>query len=152
MSEGPEVAQTAADLRLVLGRIVRRLRVAGSDALTASQTSALASLEEHGPLRLRDLARQEGVRPPTATRLIDPLAERGLLERGSDPYDARGTVVAITPAGRAVLDRARADRTAVLAQALSHLPPEDLRRLSATVPVLNAVLAALPAAVPEPAA
>lgn len=140
---GAELAQTAADLRLVLGRILRRLRTVGSGALTATQLSALANLDEHGPLRLRDLARHEGVRPPTASRLVDPLAERGLVSRESDPGDARGTVVTLTDAGRVLLGQVRDDRTATLAEALSRLPPAQARALRDAVPMLSALLCQL---------
>ena len=136
----PDVAQTAADLRLVLGRLVRRLRTVQSSTLTASQMSALANLEEHGPLRLRDLARHEGVRPPTATRMVDPLEERGLVLRSPDPDDARGTVVAITDEGRAVLRQVRDDRTAEVAAALARLPADRVEVLRAAVPVLAELL------------
>ena len=146
----PDVAQTAADLRLVLGRLVRRLRTVQSSTLTASQMSALANLEEHGPLRLRDLARHEGVRPPTATRMVDPLEERGLVVRSPDPDDARGTVVAMTDEGRAVLRQVRDDRTAEVAAALARLPADRVEVLRAAVPVLAELLAEMrtgPAAV-----
>ena len=141
----PDLAQTAADLRLVLGRLVRRLRTIGSGALTASQLSALANLDEHGPLRLRDLAQHEGVRPPTATRLVDPLVERGLVARHSDPDDARGTLISLTDAGRALLRQVRDDRTADLAEALTRLPAEQAAQLRAAVPLLEALLAEMPA-------
>lgn len=139
----PEVAATAADLRLVLGRIVRRLRTVGADGLTASQLSALVHLEEHGALRLGELARREGVRPPTATRLVDPLVERGLVTRSPDPDDARGVLLALTRPGRRLLATTRAGRTAELARALSRLPAADHARLAAAVPALQALLAEL---------
>lgn len=137
----PGLAQTAADLRLVLGRLVRRLRTVQSGRLTASQMSALANLDEHGSLRLRDLARHEGVRPPTATRLVDPLEERGLVVRQADPDDARGTVVVLTDEGRAVLRQVRDDRNAELAAAMSRLPDEQVAALRAAVPALAELLA-----------
>lgn len=141
MTAEPDLAQTAADLRLVLGRLVRRLRTVGSGRLTASQLSALANLEEHGPQRLRDLARIEGIRPPTATRLVDPLEERGLVARDPDPDDARGTVVTLTEGGRELLRQVRDDRTAELAEALSRLSPDQCAQLQSAVPVLAALLA-----------
>lgn len=137
----PALAQTAADLRLVVGRLVRRLRTVQSGTLTASQMSALANLDEHGSLRLRDLARHEGVRPPTASRLVDPLEERGLVSREADPDDARGTVVVLTDEGRAVLRQVRDDRTAELAAAMSRLPDQQVAALRAAVPALAELLA-----------
>lgn len=140
---GPDVLATASDLRLVLGRLVRRLRTVGADGLTASQLSALVHLEEQGPLRLGELARREGVRPPTATRLVDPLVERGLVTRTPDPDDARGVVLTLTRSGRRLLATTRAGRTAELAGAMARLPEQETARLAAAVPALQALLAEL---------
>ena len=82
---------------------MRRLRATTAEGLTASQLSALAHLDELGPLRLGELARREGIRPPTATRLVGPLVERGLVTRSPDPDDARGVVLALTRPGRRLL-------------------------------------------------
>ncbi|MCW2724573.1 MAG: transcriptional regulator, MarR family [Frankiales bacterium] len=140
----PDAAQVAAELRLTLSRAVRRLRsTAGVDGVTPSQLSALANLEEHGPLRLRDLAAREGVGPPTASRVVDLLAERRLVVRSPDPQDARGTYIDLTGDGRALLTRTRQSRDALLADGMRRLPPEDLERLAAALPALRALLAEL---------
>ena len=54
------------------------------------------------PLRMTDLNRHVLLSQPALSRLVDRLAERGLLERGSDPADGRGVRLSLTDAGRAV--------------------------------------------------
>ena len=55
---------TAARLRLVMFRLARALRHEGSTALSPSQVSALASVDEFGPLRISALATLESVGAP----------------------------------------------------------------------------------------
>jgi DNA-binding MarR family transcriptional regulator len=53
------------------------------------------------PIRLSDLNRHVLLSQPALSRLVDRLAERGLVERGSDPADGRGVRLSLTGAGRA---------------------------------------------------
>jgi DNA-binding MarR family transcriptional regulator len=53
-----------------------------------------------GPLRLSDLGRHVLLSQPALSRLVDRLAERGLVERQADPADGRGLRLALTAAGR----------------------------------------------------
>jgi DNA-binding MarR family transcriptional regulator len=54
------------------------------------------------PTRISELNRHVLLSQPALSRLVDRLAERGLLERRSDPEDGRGVRLALTDAGRAV--------------------------------------------------
>jgi DNA-binding MarR family transcriptional regulator len=54
-----------------------------------------------GPIRLSELNRHVLLSQPALSRLVDRLAERGLVERCSDPADGRGVRLALTAAGRA---------------------------------------------------
>ena len=53
-----------------------------------------------GPQRLSDLGRHVLLSQPALSRLVDRLAERGLVERRPDPADGRGVRLALTAAGR----------------------------------------------------
>jgi DNA-binding MarR family transcriptional regulator len=52
------------------------------------------------PQRLSDLGRHVLLSQPALSRLVDRLAERGLVERQADPADGRGVRLALTAAGR----------------------------------------------------
>jgi DNA-binding MarR family transcriptional regulator len=53
------------------------------------------------PQRLGDLNRHVLLSQPALSRLVDRLAERGLVERRTDPADGRGVRLSLTAAGRA---------------------------------------------------
>ncbi len=55
---------------------------------------------EGGRLRMHDLARKVVVSRSNVTRLADRMEKAGLVERSDCPEDGRGTVGAITDAGR----------------------------------------------------
>lgn len=54
------------------------------------------------PQRINELNRHVLLSQPALSRLVDRLAERGLIERRADPADRRGVRLALTEAGRAV--------------------------------------------------
>src|SRR5580658_5926223 len=54
------------------------------------------------PINLRELNRHVLLSQPALSRLVDRLAERGLVERCADPADGRGVRLSLTEAGRAV--------------------------------------------------
>jgi len=139
----PDTAALAVELRLVLGRLSRRLRTSGVEGLTPSGLSALATIEEQGSLRLRELAAREGISAPTASKVVDLLAERDLIERSPDPDDHRGTRIALTSGARDLLAAVRSQREAMLADRLARLSGAELERLSTALPVLRALLAEL---------
>jgi DNA-binding MarR family transcriptional regulator len=133
--------ETAARLRVAVARLARQLRQQSPGGLSLSQWSALVTAEEHGPLRIGDLAEREGFSAPTATRLVASLEEFGLLSRTSDPADRRTAYIALTDLGRERLEWARVVRTASLAERLSTMPEAEVRRLVELLPILESFLA-----------
>ena len=91
-----------------LAQAVRRARgiptQPSQDALTLSQYGLLEGLIEGGQARVVELANAAGVTPPTATRILDALERRGIVERRPAPEDRRGVTVTLTPNGRELLD------------------------------------------------
>ena len=129
-------------LRLALARLNRRLRSADpSLELTESQLFTLGTINAYGPMRLSDLALEEKVSAPTATRLVTSLEERGLVRRQTNPDDRRSTLLAVTASGRRALDRVRNARTAQLSRRLERLRPAERRAIEAALPVLERLAA-----------
>lgn len=136
-------AELAARLRMTLGRLNRRVRQHGPQALSSSQASTLASVETLGPVRLGDLAAREGVTAPTQSRLVASLEQQGLLRRMADPEDRRATLLDITAQGRRQLQRLRGERSAFLVAQLGRLSGEQRRALVTALDALE-VLAEAP--------
>jgi len=133
----PDTAVDVARLRVAIARLSRRLRRHELAGLTPTQLSALATVERAGPLRLGDLAAAEGIAPSTLTRLVTALEERGYVDRGPVPGDARASTLAITPAGHTILERIRQESTTVLADSLRTLTGGQLAALAAALPALE---------------
>ena len=137
--ESEQSLETAARLRLVLVRLVRALRHQGSTALTPSQLSALATLEEVGPLRISALAALESVGAPVATRVVASLEELHLLERTDDPEDKRACLVKLSDLGRQTLTTVWGERTVGLSSRMDRLSPSERSRLEAALPALEKI-------------
>jgi DNA-binding MarR family transcriptional regulator len=127
----------AADLRLAVGRLARRLRQVQLGGLTSSQVSAVAAIDRLGPVRLGDLATAEGISGPTLTKIVGHLETLGLVARTTDATDRRAARVALTPEGRSRLKRIRSDRDAFLVHRLDGLDPGARATLAAAVPLLR---------------
>ena len=130
-------AHTAAELRLVIGRLVRSIRQHNAGGLTPSQVSALATIEEFGPIRISDLASRESVGAPVATRVTASLEELGCIKRVTDVQDKRACLVQLTSQGHKVLKNLWEERTAGINQAIQMLSKSEIAQLHAAIPVLD---------------
>ena len=126
-----------AELRIVLGRLMRRLRGVHSFPLT--QAAVLGRLDREGEQSIGALASHESVRPQSMSQTICELEADGLVERRPDANDARRTQVAITARGRAVLDAARAARAGWLGGAIARLEPGEQETLRRAVALLGRI-------------
>ena len=133
-------ADLAVRLRLVIARTARRLRQEAGEELSPSQGAALATIDGHGPITPSELAVRERIQRPTATRVIARLEETGLVDRTQDPADRRSFVVALTPAGRALLARVRIRKDAYLARRLRDLDAGERATLDRAAAILERVL------------
>src|SRR5688572_13407613 len=111
----------AARLRLSNTRLHRALRREAHIDLTPSQMSALASIDRLGPLTLGALAEQEGVAPPSITKIITVLEEDGLVAREPAAADRRVNFVRATSKGTALVNESRRRKTAWLTDRLREL-------------------------------
>ena len=82
------------------------------------------------PIRLSELNRHVLLSQPALSRMVDRLAERGLVRRATDPRDGRGVRLALTEEGLAVQQRIGRRHGRSVAQAmLAGLTPAELRQL-----------------------
>jgi len=119
-------------------RLARRLRAErGDHGLTLTQLACLATLHRHGAMTPSDLAAHEKVQPPSMTRTVNGLAERGLVQRTPDPNDGRQVVVSLTDAGADLLATDRAQREQWLAQRLTDLSADERETLASAAVILD---------------
>lgn len=132
-------AGLASALRISVMRLSRRLRNErdASDDLTANQLAVLGTLVRNGPLTIGDLAAAEKVQPPSMTRTVSCLAEKGLIDRDPHPTDKRVVVVSLNEAGEAVIAESRRRKEAWLNHRLKELTPDERQILRAAAPVLE---------------
>jgi DNA-binding MarR family transcriptional regulator len=143
--EIPDVTQALAlahDLRELIGRVMRRLREeVRPGELTLSQMSAIGRLDREGPATVTTLARAEGVRPQSMGATVAALEDAGLVRGAPDPADGRQTILALTPAARAMVKANRAAREDWLARTLrARLSPRDQEQLAAALPLLKRLI------------
>jgi DNA-binding MarR family transcriptional regulator len=93
-----------------------------------------------GPLRVTDLADAWRISVPSVSRLLDALAEDGLVTRGGDAQDRRVVRVELSPQGATVLVAAETAAQRVVHDLLRSLAQEQRRRLAAALADLEAVL------------
>ncbi|MGZ0152482.1 MarR family winged helix-turn-helix transcriptional regulator [Kribbella sp. WER1] len=111
--------QAASEVRVVFGRVKRRLKaLAETDDLTPSQSSVLSRLDKDGPASASQLAAAERIRPQSVAAILTALRDADLIQRHPDPSDGRRQVVSLTSKGRHRLQGDRKVRQEWLAQTL----------------------------------
>jgi DNA-binding MarR family transcriptional regulator len=146
MSQRPPVqrstsaGQVSVQLGAAITRFNRRLRQTRPvGELTQNQISVLTSLELAGALTPRELADAERVAPPTMTKVLAKLEERGLIQRSPHPTDGRQVILSATEAGRAVIAEQQAAKDRWLTRVLADLPAGERETLARAAEILNRV-------------
>lgn len=116
--------------------LVRRLDADGD--LSAAQLSTLKMLLGDG-VRVGEIARNLGVKVPSATEQIIKLEKAGLARREADPDDSRAVRVVLTPEGRSAVESADHRRNAVMAGILETLSEPEREALAAALPVVEKI-------------
>ncbi|WP_067970630.1 MarR family transcriptional regulator [Nocardiopsis trehalosi] len=131
-------AGLAAVLRVAVSRLARRLRAQRPDAsLSLGQSAVLFTLARHGQMTPGALADQEKVQPPSMTRIIAALEERGMVRRTKHPDDQRRQLVDLTDDGRALVKADTRRREAWLAQRLTELTADEKEILRKAAEILD---------------
>ncbi|WP_127500273.1 MarR family winged helix-turn-helix transcriptional regulator [Actinoplanes solisilvae] len=132
-----ELAKTLRESIQRLNRRVRQARPVGD--LTFSQLSVLTSLQLAGALTPRELADMERVQPPTMTKIIGKLEERGLIARTPHPTDGRQVILSATEQGQAVYAQFELARNEWLATQLAALAPGERETLAQASEILQKI-------------
>jgi DNA-binding MarR family transcriptional regulator len=131
-------AALAADLRVLIGGLRRRLRERSHFGdLTSSQMSVLRRLSHEGPATVTSLARAEGMRPQSMGANVAALEAAGLLHGSPHPSDGRQTILSLTPSCLEWIEAGRAAREDWLFHAIqSHLSAQEQDEVAHAVGLL----------------
>lgn len=134
----PQDAAAVNTLRVGVMRLARRLRHQRVDrSLGLAELSALGTLHRCGAMTPGELARKEHVQPPSMTRIVGQLQERGLVRLEPHPEDRRQKTVTPTEQAEAMLDASRSQSNAWLAELTGELTEDEWATLRAAAPVLH---------------
>jgi DNA-binding MarR family transcriptional regulator len=142
VTHAPTLAtETIERLRTVLAKANRRLRLTHSDDdMSPSQREILAAIVRGGPLRLSDLATNEGMNTTMLSRILAKLDERDLITRQPDSRDGRVVHLSASARGVALHETMRLERTLALRQAVAALSPRQQRAIVNALPALEEVV------------
>jgi DNA-binding MarR family transcriptional regulator len=133
-----------AELAHELGRHARLLHALKSTlaalvpaGLDVAAFPLLLTLVRCGPRRQGELAELSFLDPSTVSRHVAQLARAGYVQRRPDPEDGRAVQLVATREGERVADDIGRHRQAVIAAALAHWSPADVRTLVALMGRLN---------------
>ncbi len=129
----------ASDLRVAIGRLVRRLRAERRD-VSLAQATVLGRLDRFGPAGISAIAAAERVRPQSTASTVAALEAAGLVTRRPDPDDGRRVVIEMTAEGRETLAADRRRREGWLADAIDRDLTVAERRVLAEATALLARL------------
>jgi DNA-binding MarR family transcriptional regulator len=117
------------------------------DEVTLPQYRALVVLSSGGDQSPGDLAEALAIHPSTATRLCTRLERKKLITRRQVEGNRREQVVALTPAGRQIVNAVTKRRRREIARIVSRIPEREQRVLVRAL----AIFADAAGEIPEPA-
>jgi DNA-binding MarR family transcriptional regulator len=107
--------------------------------LTLVQVRVMRRLARH-PQSLGQLGTELALAPPSMTRLVDRLEERGLIARQRDVDDRRKVVATLTHEGRQLLSAIPFLEGTAIRLAVERMKPADRERIAGAMREFNAAV------------
>lgn len=129
----------AVQIKAALGRVYRQLRqTKDTGGLTLPESSALSTLNRHGPTTAANLAKLERITPQSIGVTLAALETHGLIERHRDPADGRRVILSLTEPGHELVEHKQTVRTEQLTRALeAGFTEAERRQILAATPLLE---------------
>ena len=122
-----EFAFTIMDVaRLIKTYADQRARQFG---ISRAQWAVLIRIERTEGLKQWELAEMLDLQPISLTRLLDRLADNGLIERRADPNDRRANRLYLKPAAKPLLEQLAALGTDMMGTVLKGLDESTIERM-----------------------
>ncbi|MCO6009762.1 MarR family transcriptional regulator [Actinoallomurus purpureus] len=109
------------------------------DAISVPQLVVLGAIDVVGDRGVSAVAEQAGLAQPTVTRALTALERRGMVTRTPHARDGRSTCIALTAAGRAVLEEKRQEIVGRFAEIWQDLAAGEREHAVSLVRRLSAV-------------
>src|SRR5215475_2948235 len=137
-----KLASINRELAFVINDVARLLRSnadqkAAQFGMTRAKWAVLARLDRFEGLKQNELADMLDLQPITLTRLLDRLADNGLIERRPDPADRRAKRLFLTPAARPLLERLSGLGEELMDTALAGLDAPEVAALLANLSAIK---------------
>jgi DNA-binding MarR family transcriptional regulator len=126
-----------------LGARLKGMLDTGALGAEFSALMLLYPLNAMGPMRVTDLAEVKQADPSTVSRQAAQLVKAGLARREADPVDGRASRLAVTEAGRRVVERMHDARHDLICQALGDWPAEKADAFAGLFEEFNSSIEAL---------
>jgi MarR family transcriptional regulator for hemolysin len=97
--------------------------------ISRAQGVVLIRLDRSEGFKQSELAEILDLQPISLTRLLDRLAENGLIERRPDPHDRRANRLYLTPAARPLIAQLAKLGQDMMEEVLAGLDPQENERL-----------------------
>ncbi len=122
------------EFAFTLNDVARMLRTyadqkAAQFGITRAQWAVLVRLDRSQGLKQSELAEMLDLQPISLTRLLDKLAECGLIERRADPIDRRAKRLFLTPAAHPLIEKLGDLGEDLMATALRGVAPESVEQM-----------------------
>jgi DNA-binding MarR family transcriptional regulator len=106
------------------------------EGLSPSQAHALFRLYYGGTCGVSQAAAHLGITDAAASQMVERLVQRGLMERTEHPDDRRVKHLALTAAGRAMVEKTIALRRLWLERLTNELTPQEQEMIAAALTTL----------------
>ncbi|WP_218014512.1 MarR family winged helix-turn-helix transcriptional regulator [Mycolicibacterium palauense] len=106
--------------------------------LSVVELAALHLIDQHGTLRVGDIAKRLDVALVAASRAVSKLVDQGLVLRAEDPGDRRSRTLTLSDAGRDLIDATSAERVDMAIATAAELPGPVMERIAAVLNSLGA--------------
>jgi len=126
----------------ILNDVARMLRTyadhkASQFGITRAQWVVLVRLDRFEGLKQAELAEMLDLQPITLTRLLDRLAECGLVERRPDPNDRRAKLLYLTPKAKPLLEQLGDLGNELMGTALAGVEREHIELMVAQLAIVK---------------
>jgi len=119
---------------------VEMRRGRGSD-ISIPQFRTMRFIQRNPDSSLSEVAEHLGLTLPSASKLVDGLVKQKLVIRKESAEDRRRLTLLLTSTGTSIVDSARANARANLAEKLKHLSDAELETISQAMLILHPIFA-----------